>query len=129
MSLMDKEHFFSWIIDENVQATKRVDKSFYAYGETVIPIGIRRFFEIEKYSKGDVIDIKIIFKDRGYEGKIYFENNFNRSKIKLESELKLGVQECICNSVCKGDYNNNKVIAKFIKYTNKIYYMTLSVEI
>lgn len=34
----------SWMLQNNRQAIKRIDKSLYLYGETVIPIDVRNFF-------------------------------------------------------------------------------------
>ena len=129
MNLIKKKYCFSWRIYQNLQVVKIIDKSFYEYGETVIPIGIRKFFEIEKYNRGDSINIDIVFKDRIYDSKIIFENNFNRSRLKLDRELKLQIQELIQTSVCNGDYYNNKISAIFIKDNSQKYNMALSVEI
>ncbi|MBN1038827.1 hypothetical protein DVW12_08920 [Clostridium botulinum] len=127
MSLMKNKNVFSWSIQNNLSAIKKVDKSFYTYGETVIPIEIRNFFKLENYKNGDKIDISIIFNNKEYKGDIIFENNFNRSKLKFRSDLMKIVQATIDKSTCSGNYDNINAI--FIKDISNRYYMSLSIEL
>lgn len=129
MEFICKKNIFSWTLEKNVQAKKVVDKSLYTYGETVIPIEIREFFEIQDYNKGDIVDIKLVFKEKEFSSIIFYENNFNRSRLKFSTELKRNVKASIDESVCGGDYINNKIIIFFIKENSKKYYMELNVKI
>ncbi|NFH70739.1 hypothetical protein FDC35_16000 [Clostridium botulinum] len=127
MSLIENKNVFSWSIQNNPSAIKKVDKSFYTYGETVIPIESRNFFELENYQNGDKIDISIILNNKEYKGDIIFENNFNRSKLKFRSDLMKIVQDTIDKSTCSGNYDNINAI--FIKDISNRYYMSLSIEL
>ena len=89
----EKLEAFSWTITEESYCIKRMDKSLYKYGETVIPIKIRNYFNIENNGAGDKVIIKILYKGKMYEEIILFENNFNRSKLKIEKELHLKILE------------------------------------
>lgn len=78
---------FSWDVNELKFASKTIDKSVIKHRETVIPIEIRHFFEIENYTFGDRIDLILSYKGKEYENVILFENHHNRSKLKINAEL------------------------------------------
>ena len=78
---------FSWKIVNGSYCIKKMDKSFYKYGETVIPVEMREYFRIENNTYGDKLQIKIFYKGIIYDENITFENNFNRSKLRLSKEL------------------------------------------
>lgn len=88
MGSMKNEKIFSWEICSGKYVSKEVDKSFYKYGETIIPIELRECFDIQQYQNGDEIEMKVIFKGKEYITSIRVENNFNRSKLILGRELR-----------------------------------------
>lgn len=78
---------FSWKITNGAYCIKKMDKSFYKYGETVIPVEMREYFRIDNNTYGDKLQIKIFYKGKIYDENITFESNFNRSKLRLNKEL------------------------------------------
>lgn len=129
MSFIENEKIFSWEICKNSFVTKLVDKSFYTYGETVIPIEVRSYFDIVNYTKGDEIDICVLFKAKKYKSQIRFENNFNRSKLLLSKELRNSIKESINMSCCNGGYEKHDVKATFTKININKYRLNLSIDI
>lgn len=129
MCYLEYKRSFSWRLEAGDRVIKEVDKSFYKYGETVIPVDIRSFFKIETYYSGDEVDISIIFKGKKYDAKIRFENNFNRSKLKMSSNLLKSIKSCIDNLFIQGNVYKNNIVVIFVKKNTNTYYMTLNVEI
>ena len=120
---------FSWKLISVEYAEKKVDKSFYAYGETVIPIELRKYFEIDRLSYSDKLDIVLIFKGKEYNCTINFENNFNRSKLKLNKDLKIKVSKII-DLVCPNrDFEKSGIKIIFIKKNSNNFFMILRIEI
>ena len=120
---------YSWVVIENEYAIKQIDKSFYDYGETIIPIKIRKFFDIQSNSCGDEVDISISFKNSEYDSKIRFENNFNRSKLTLGRNLQRIIIDTIKEAGYENNYNNNQISAKFTKVKKNKYELSLSIDI
>ncbi len=110
--------FFSWSITNCKYAIKIIDKSVIKYGETVIPIEIRNFFEIESYTFGDEIDIIFLYKEEEFNSVIKFENNNNRSKLKLGKEIHKRILLSMKELFIEDDYiisNINMVFRKLSK--------------
>ena len=129
MNYIENEKIFSWEICKNDFVTKLVDKSFYTYGETIIPIEIRSYFGIADYTKGDEVNICVLFSGKEYESHIKFENNFNRSKLILCKELRDSIKQAIDMSCCSGKYDKYHIKAAFTKENTNRYRLNLSVDI
>lgn len=124
---MNEIQSFSWEILNKKFAIKKIDKSFLRYGETVIPINIRTFFEIEQYTYGDIIDLELIYRNKNFKSRIIFENNFNRSKLKLSKEI----HELIINNLKVNSITNdeNSLKAVFFKQRKHKYFINIIMEI
>lgn len=127
MENFDELNSFSWSVVKIKYAIKIIDKSFIEYGETVIPIDIRKYFEIENYAFGDKVDITFLYENKEYNSQIIFENNFNRSKLKLCSQLNKIIANKISHLNCTIEENCLKVI--FFKENKHKYLMKVIMEI
>lgn len=116
---------FSWNVSELKFASKTIDRSVIKYRETVIPIEIRHFFEIENYTFGDRIEIILNYKDKEYESVLLFENHNNRSKLKINSKLHEIIFENLNKYFSENEIMKEDIRLIFIKeernkYTIKI---------
>lgn len=104
---------FSWEIVKGEYCLKKMDKSFFRYGETVIPIGIRSYFDITNNTNGDKLNINIQYKHRVYDAVISFENNFNRSKLRVSRSLHNQIIDSL-KAIPHVEQNFSKVLLVFI---------------
>ncbi len=120
--------FFSWSITNCKYAIKIIDKSVIKYGETVIPIEIRNFFEIDGYTFGDEIDIIFLYKEEEFNSVIKFENN-NRSKLKLGKEINERILLSTKELFIEDDYSISNINMVFRKLSKNKYELKIVKEL
>ncbi|WP_404987910.1 hypothetical protein [Clostridium culturomicium] len=120
---------FSWNITELKFASKTIDKSVIRYRETVIPVEIRDFFEIENYTFGDRVDIILFYKGKEYESAIFFENHNNRSKLKINSKLHEVILESLYKYFSEDEIIIEDIRLIFIREERNKYTIKIAKEI
>lgn len=82
----EKGEFYSWsVLNENTMI-KKGDKSFFEHKESGIPKEIKWFFDAEELNYGEKNDIKLIYLDNEYEGRIELDS-LNRCRILWHVDL------------------------------------------
>ncbi|OPJ55204.1 hypothetical protein [Clostridium chromiireducens] len=125
MNSFENIEAYSWNHKRIEYASKIIDDSLIKYCETVIPIEIRIFFGIESCKPGDKVNIIILHNCQEYTGRIYFENNFNRSKLKLDKRFI----DIIVEKIKKLNEVDGKIKLRFIKEKVNKYSTKIIVEV
>lgn len=114
--------FYSWNIISDKVAIKNCDKSFFEHRVSGIPKEIRWFFGVESISRGERIEIILLYEGKRYKAHIEM-NNFGslRTRIIWISDLKKEFDEILIKYREQSEKRDEYPSIQFIKVSEGCY--------
>lgn len=118
----DARKFYSWEIINDTVAIKKCDKSFFEHRGSGVPKEIRWFFNAENISRGERMEINLLYESKKYKAHIEM-NNFGslRTRIIWIQDLKKEFDDILIKYSGQSEKNDQYPSIKFIKLSENCY--------